>query len=257
MQTHRPLPIKTIGILGGMSNQATAEYYRLINQAVNNRLGGWDIAETVIIGVNFGNIEYFVRNNLWIDAGEYLAQKAEAAERAGAELLVCVSNTMHRVADRFIRNVSIPFIHIADPTGRAIRAAGLVRVGLVGTKPVMSMPYLRDYYEKNFEVEIVVPSEEDQFEVDRIIFNELVRRELRTESKEFFLSVCDRLLKQGAQGLILGCTEIFLLISQNDRPAFPMFDTTALHVEAVVAHALDLSNTTQNPTCGVGAAFAG
>jgi aspartate racemase len=246
MQTHRPLLIKTIGILGGMSNQATAEYYRLINQAVNDRLGGWDIAETVIIGVNFGNIEYFVRNNLWIEAGEYLAQKAEAAERAGAELLVCVSNTMHCVADRFTKNVGIPFIHIADPTGRAIRAVNLTRVGLLGTKPVMSASYLRDYYEKNFGVEIAVPSEEDQIEIDRIIFNELVRRELRAESKEFFLSVCDRLLKQGAQGVILGCTEIFLLISQNDRPELPLFDTTALHVEAAVAQALGLPNAALN-----------
>lgn len=242
----RPLQIKSIGILGGMSNQATVEYYRLINQAVNDRLGGWDIAETIIVGVNFGNIEYFVRNNLWTEAGNYLAQKAQAAERAGAELLVCVSNTMHCVADRFTKDLSIPFIHIADPTGRAIRKSGFARVGLLGTKPVMSASYLRNYYEQKFGIEVVVPSEEDQVEVDRIIFNELVRRELRAESKEFYLSVCDRLRAQGAQGVILGCTEIFLLITQNEKPDFPMFDTTALHVEAVVAQALGDTNPRPN-----------
>jgi aspartate racemase len=238
----RPAQIRTIGVLGGMSNQATEEYYRLINQAVNQRLGGWDIAETIIIGVNFGNIEYFVRNKLWADAGEYLARKAQAAERAGADLLICVSNTMHCVADRFTANLNIPFIHIADPTGRAIQAAGLTRVGLIGTKPVMSASYLRGYYEKKFGLDIVVPSAEDQEKVDQIIFNELVRRELRADSKEFYLSVFDRLLNSGAQGVILGCTEIFLLVTQRDKPGFRMFDTTALHVGAVVEKALENSN---------------
>lgn len=249
----RPFPIKTIGILGGMSNQATMEYYRLINQAVNDRLGGWDIAETVIVGVNFGNVEYFVRNNLWTEAGEYLAIKARAAERAGADLLVCVSNTMHCVADRFTQDLRIPFIHIADPTGRAVRAAGFGRVGLLGTKPVMAAPYLRDYYGHKFGIEIVVPSEEDQAGVDGIIFNELVRRELRSGSKEFYLAVCDRLRARGAQGVILGCTEIFLLIAQSDKPDFPMFDTTALHVQAVVGQALGDGHPKPNPALATAA----
>jgi aspartate racemase len=235
----RPLPIKTIGILGGMSNQATAEYYRLINQAVNERLGGWDIAETLVQGVNFGNIEYFVRNDLWDEAAEYLAGKAEGAERGGADLLICVSNTMHRVADRFRERIRIPFIHIADPTGDAIRRAGLTKVGLLGTKPVMAEGYLRSYYEDRHGLQIVAPSPEDQEKVDRIIFNELVRRVIQAESKDFYLDVCRRLREQGAQGVILGCTEIFLLISQQDIPDFPMFDTTALHVEAVVRKALE------------------
>jgi len=234
----RPLRIRTIGILGGMSNQATAEYYRLINAAVNERLGGWDIAETVIVGVNFGNIEYFVRNGLWDEAGEYLAGKAAAAERAGAELLVCVSNTMHRVADRFCAGLRIPFLHIADPTGAAIKAAGLGRVGLLGTKPVMATPYLKNYYGSKFGCEIIVPGGEDQVLVDRIIFDELVRNDIKPESKQAYLDVCDRLQARGAQGVILGCTEIFLLISQPDRPDFPMFDTTALHVAAIVDQAL-------------------
>ncbi|MBI2994566.1 MAG: aspartate/glutamate racemase family protein [Gammaproteobacteria bacterium] len=234
----RPVRIKTIGILGGMSDQATAEYYRLINAAVNERLGGWDIAETLIAGCNFGNIEHFVRNDLWEEAGEYLAGKARALERAGADLLVCVSNTAHRVSDRFCAGLGIPFLHIADPTGAAIRAAGLSRVALLGTKATMSAPFLRDYYSSKFGIDIVVPDEEGQVLVNRVIWDELVRGAVTQDSKQAILRVCDRLRAHGAQGVILGCTELFLLIVQADRPDFPMFDTTSLHVAAIVEQAL-------------------
>jgi aspartate racemase len=230
--------MKTIGVLGGMSDQATAEYYRLINEAVNAKLGGWNTAEVIISSVNFGNIERFVRTGAWGDAGHYLATKARGLERAGADLLICVSNTLHRVSDTFTAGLSIPFLHIADSTGEAIRTAGLARVALLGTKPVMSAPYLRDYYTRRFGCEILVPDEKEQAEVDRIIFDELVRRELRPESRETYLGVMDQLRSRGAQGVILGCTEIFLLVSQPDRPDFPMFNTTALHVAAAVNMAL-------------------
>lgn len=230
--------MKTIGVLGGMSDQATAEYYRLINQAVNARLGGWNTAEVIISSVNFGNIERFVRTGAWDDAGHYLAMKAQGLERAGTDLLICVSNTLHRVSGTFTAGLSIPFLHIADPTGEAIRAAGLARVALLGTKPVMSASYLRDYYTQHFDCEILVPDEKEQAEVDRIIFDQLVRRDLRPESKAIYLEVIDRLRSRGAQGVILGCTEIFLLVSQADRPGFPMFNTTALHVERAVNLAL-------------------
>jgi aspartate racemase len=230
--------MKTIGVLGGMSDQATAEYYRLINEAVNARLGGWNTAEVIISSVNFGNIERFVRTGAWDDAGHYLAMKARGLERAGADLLLCVSNTLHRVSDTFTAGLSIPFLHIADPTGEAIRAAGLARVALLGTKPVMSAPYLRDYYTQRFGCEILVPDEKEQAEVDRIIFDELVRRDLRPESRETYLGVMDQLRSRGTQGVILGCTEIFLLVSAPDKPDFPMFNTTALHVAAAVSMAL-------------------
>ena len=234
----RPFQLRTIGILGGMSDQATAEYYRLINRAVNQRLGGWDIAETVIIGVNFGNIEHFIRNQMWAEAGEYLSAKARAAERAGADLLMCASNTMHRVADRFMEGVQIPFLHIADPTGQAIRRAGLSHIALLGTKATMSMAYLRDYYQQKHAMQVTVPSDEDQLRLNQIIFEELVRGVVRDDSKAFYLDVCHKLHEQGSQGVILGCTEICLLLSQANMPDFPMFDTTALHVEAAVEAAL-------------------
>jgi aspartate racemase len=233
-ETPRPRKLKTIGILGGMSDQATAEYYRLINQAVNARLGGWDIAETLIQGVNFGNIEHFIRHGLWEEAGEYLALKAQGAERGGADVLLCASNTLHRVSERFMRGLHIPFIHIADATGAAIRAAGLNKVGLLGTRSVMSSPYFPEYYSEKHGLSVVTPDAPGRTRVDAIIFDELVRRVLKPESKAYFVETCRGLQERGAQGVILGCTEIFLLMGQDDLPGLPVFDTSALHVQAAV-----------------------
>ncbi len=234
----RPLPQKIIGVLGGMSNQATGEYYRLLNKKLNARLHGWDNGEIVIVSVNFGNIEYFVRNDRWDEAHAYLAEKADRLERAGADLVICVSNTMHRVLEPIMAERKTPFIHIADPTGRAIREAGLSRVGLLGTMPVMKSPALRDRYREGFAVEVVAPTEADMEIVDRIIFDELVRGELRANSKREYLRIVGDLRGRGAEGVILGCTEIFMLIAQDDLPGFPVFDTTELHVQAAVDFAL-------------------
>ncbi|NUB12656.1 amino acid racemase [Azospirillum brasilense] len=236
--TARPLPQKTIGVLGGMSNQATAEYYRLLNEGLNARFGGWDNGEIVIVSVNFGNIEHFVRQNEWDAAQRYLSGKVDALERAGADVILCVSNTMHRVVEPIMAERATPFIHIADPTGAAMRAAGLLRVALLGTMATMLSEDLRRRYKERFGVEIMVPSDADKATVDRIIFDELVRRDLRPESKAQYLEIIDRMAADGAQGVILGCTEIFLLVDQADRPDFPMFNTTALHTDAAVAFAL-------------------
>ncbi len=235
----RPLKIKTIGILGGMSDQATLQYYREINAQVNRRLGGWDIGETIISGVNFGNIEYFVRSAKWEEAGDYLAEKAIGLQAAGADFLICVSNTMHRVAPRFMKNISIPFLHIGDPTGAAVTAQGINRIGLLGTMPVMATPFLRNYYEEKFSLEVVVPTKEEQEDIDHIIFRELVRGQVVQKSKDRYLGVCDSLASRGAQGIILGCTEIFLLLNQSDSPGLPFFDTTALHIAETVRFATE------------------
>lgn len=234
----RPLSQKTIGVLGGMSNQATGEYYRLLNENLNNRLRGWDNGEIVIVSVNFGNIEYFVRNDRWNEARAYLTGKVERLELAGADLIICVSNTMHRVVEPIMAERETPFIHIADPTGEAIRKVGLGRVALLGTMPVMKSQVLHSRYKDKFGVEIVTPSEADREIVDRIIFNELVRRELREESKQEYLRIVSDMRSRGVEGVILGCTEIFLLIGQGDLPGFPVFDTTELHVQAAVDAAL-------------------
>lgn len=238
MMTNAPLGQRTIGILGGMSNQATAEYYRLINEGLNSWLGGWDNGEIVIVSVNFGNIERFVRNNAWDEAQVYLATKVDALERAGADVILCVSNTMHRVVEPIMAARETPFIHIADPAGHAAQRAGLKRLGLLGTLPTMQSDTLKARYRERFGLEILVPSEDDQRIVDRIIFDELVRRQLRPESKAEYLRIIDALAAGGAEGIILGCTEIFLLVEQPDRPHLPMLDTTRLHAEAAVAFAL-------------------
>ncbi len=236
--TLRPLPQKTIGVLGGMSDQATGDYYRLLNAGLNAHHGGWDNGEIVVVSVNFGNIQDFVRHERWDEARRYLSEKVDRLERAGAEVVICASNTMHRVVEPIMAARATPFIHIVDPTGAAIRAAGLRRVALLGTGATMRSEEMARRYAERFGVTVVSPDETDAAAVDRIIFDELVRRDLRPESKAEYLRVVDTLRRAGAQGVILGCTEIFLLIGQDDMPGFPVFDTTTLHVEAAVDYAL-------------------
>jgi aspartate racemase len=230
--------VKRIGILGGSSDQATAEYYRRLNQAVNRRLGGWNTAELIISSMNFALAEAWVRNGDWDAAAQYLTGRAAALERAGADLVLCVSNTLHRVADAFTAGLGVPFLHIVDPTATAIRAAGFTRVGLLGTKPVMATDYIKRRYAERFGIEILVPPPADQERIDRIIFDELCRGLFTPESKARYLACVDALGARGASGVILGCTEIPLLIGQPDRPDMPLFDTVELHVEAAVALAL-------------------
>lgn len=230
--------MKRIGILGGSSDQATADYYRRLNKAVNDRLGGWNTAELLISSMNFAFSADCVRNGRWDDVGAYLTDRARALEGAGADLLICASNTLHRAADQFTQGLGIPFLHIVDPTGEAIRKVGLKRVGILGTKSVMATDFLKRRYNERFDVEVLSPTDDDQDEVDRIIFDELCRGIFSADAKSAYLDVIDDLKRRGAEGVILGCTEIPLLITQDDRPAFPMFDATGLHVEAAVAIAL-------------------
>jgi aspartate racemase len=213
----------------------------MLNERLNSRLGGWDNGEIIIVSVNFGNIEYFVRQNLWEEAHDYLLEKVLRLERAGADVIACVSNTMHRVVEPIMAARPTPFIHIADPTAEAIRTAGIRKVGLLGTMSVMQSEGLRQRYRERFGIDIIAPSETDKQVVDRVIFDELVRRELRDDSKREYLRVIAALREDGAQGVILGCTEIFLLVGQGDLPDFPVFDTTELHVNALVAFAISQS----------------
>ena len=233
------MSIKVIGVLGGSSDQATAEYYRLLNEAVRARLGGWNTAEVIINSMNFAVAESWVRNGRWEDAGADLAARAAALERAGAEILICCSNTLHKVADVFTAGLRIPFLHIVDPTAEAIRAAGLRRVALLGTRAAMAADsHLSRRYRERFGIEVMVPDGGDQEMVDRVIFDELCNGRFRPESRAAYLEVMERHRGQGAEGVILGCTEIPLLVTQEHRPGFPMFNTTALHAEAAVALAL-------------------
>jgi aspartate racemase len=233
--------MKRIGILGGSSDQATADYYRRLNKAANDHLGGWNTAELLISSMNFAFSAECVRNDRWDDLAAYLSERACALERAGAEMLICVSNTLHRVADSFTSAISIPFLHIVDPTAQAILRAGLHKAALLGTKPVMATHHVKSRYTDRFGIDIIVPESAEQDIVDRIIFDELCRGRFTASSKLTYLEIIDRLNTRGAQGVILGCTEIPLLITQADRPSLPIFDTTNLHVDAALDMAISPS----------------
>ena len=229
---------RRIGILGGSSDQAPADYYGRLNRAINARAGGWNTAEIVISSMNFGFSAYCVQNEKWDEVGAYLAERAKALELAGADVLMCVSNTLHKVAPTFMAGVAIPLLHIVDPTARAIQAKGLKHVGLLGTKAVMAGTHITERHAKLFGIDAIPPTLEDQDATDKIIFDELCRGVMSPKSKLRYLEAVDRLREAGCEGVILGCSEIPLIISQADRPDFPMFDVTALHVEELVDFAL-------------------
>lgn len=226
--------MKRIGILGGCSDQMTVEYYRRINAAVNARLGGFHTAEILINSMDFALAESCVHAERWDELADYLNMRASCLEAAGADILICVSNTLHRVAPVFTGGLSIPLLHIADPTGAAVRDAGLGRVGLLGTKPTMSGDHMRRRYRERFGFEIITPPPAEQDRQDTIIFQELCRGIVTPRSRAIYLAAIDDLRARGAEGVILGCTELSLIVGQEDRPDFPLFDSCQLHVEAVV-----------------------
>jgi aspartate racemase len=222
--------LHTIGILGGMSSAATGEYYQLINQKVKEIKGGHNIAEMIICSVNFANIEQFIRMNDWAAAGKYLAEKAQSVERAGATCLFLGTNTMHKVREDIKDAISIPFIDIFETASKAIKREGLSKMGILGTYPVMSDPFYVEAYAA-FDVELISPSEEERQEINRIIFDELTHHQFLPASKDYYIQVIKNLVDRGAEGVILGCTEIKMLLSQEDIPEVPLFDTTDLHCE--------------------------
>jgi aspartate racemase len=230
--------MKRIGILGGASDQATADYYRRFNKAANDQFGGWNTAELIISSMNFAFSRDCALHGRWDDMAAYLSDRAVALEGAGAELLLCVSNTLHKLAEKFTSRISIPFLHIVDPTAGAILEAGLQRVALLGTKATMTGDHLKGRYEDRFGIEVMVPLPEEQDFIDKTIFEELCRARFTPASKDAYLELIDKLHARGAEGIILGCTEIPLLITQEDRPELPIFDTAGLHVAAALRRAI-------------------
>ncbi|MCG8308500.1 MAG: amino acid racemase [Cytophagales bacterium] len=222
--------LRMIGLLGGMSSAATGEYYRLINQKVKEIRGGHHIAELMICSVNFGNIEQFVRSNNWIEAGQYLAHKATCVEQAGASCLFLGSNTMHRVRDQIKEAISIPFIDIFETVSAEIRKQGKTKIGMLGTYPVMSDDFYVNAF-REFGVELIAPEEQEKREVDRIIFDEMTHHRFLPSSKAYYLDTISGLVDKGAEGIILGCTEIKMLIGPRDIQEVPLFDTTTLHCD--------------------------
>ncbi|TQV99377.1 hypothetical protein V2A60_004855 [Cordyceps javanica] len=231
--------MKTVGIIGGSTDLATAEYYKLINATVREQLGGLHTGEIIINSMDLAKSAHYVHNALWEEGGAYLAGKARSLERAGADFILVVSNTWHRAAPIFMEGVAIPLLHIADPTAAAIKAQALGRVVLLGTRATMGTPYLIEEFRAR-GVEVVVPTEEEQIFIDDVIFQEISFWQFKEESKQRYLEIIDRLVKdEGAQGVILGCTEIPLLVKQEDRPAVPMFDTLTLHAKAAALRAVE------------------
>jgi aspartate racemase len=228
--------VKTIGLLGGMSWESSALYYRLLNEAVRARLGGLHAARCVLLSVDFAEIERLQATGEWDRAGELLAADAKALEAAGADLVVLCTNTMHKVADALTAVLDVPLLHIGDVTAEAVRAAGLRRVGLLGTAFTMEQPFLVDRL-AGHGLDVLVPEPDDRAEVHRVIYDELCLGVVREESRTVYRDVVRRLVARGAEGVILGCTEIELLLSDGDVEV-PLFPTTRLHVDAAVTAAL-------------------
>jgi aspartate racemase len=219
---------KTIGILGGMSSAATGEYYALINHFVKQRLGGYHTARMLINSVDFADIERFVRGGKWPEAGVYLADRARELEAAGADCVFLATNTMHRVREQIKDAISIPFVDIFETVAQEIRRQGKSRMGILGTYPVMSQAFYQDAFREE-GIELIAPGEEDMLMVDQIVFDELTDHQFLPSSKTFFVNTMRSLADRGAEGVILGCTEINMLVAQEDIPEVPLFDTTALH----------------------------
>jgi aspartate racemase len=228
--------MRTIGLLGGMSWESTGIYYRLANELVRQRLGGLHSARLLLLSVDFAGIEELQVSGRWEEAGELLAADARRLEEGGAELLVLCTNTMHKVADQIEAAVSIPLMHLGDATARAVRTAGLTTVALLATGFTMSQDFYRDRLESH-GLTVLVPSPDDQALVHRVIYEELCLGIVREESRAAYVEVVGRLVAQGAEGVILGCTEIELLISPEDLEV-PSFPTTRIHVEAALEAAL-------------------
>jgi len=224
---------KTVGILGGMSNQATAEYYRLLGDGLASANDG-HTGEMAIVSVDYGNIEYFVFNDLWREAEDYLAEKLDRLERAGPDVVLCASNSMHLAFEPVIEKRTTPYIHIADPTGRAIRDAGISRIGLLGTRFTMGSERMRRRYQERWGVEVVLPDAQGRERIDYIALQELCHGMVKPESRSEALGIVAGLEARGAEGIILGCTELCLLLQPQDMPHLPVFDTTALHIQAAV-----------------------
>ncbi len=229
--------VKVIGLLGGMSWESSALYYQLVNQEVRERLGGTHSAECVMWSFDFHRVEALQAADDWSGAADLLGTTAQRLEQAGAELLVLCTNTMHEVADEISAAITIPLIHIADATADAVRAAGGERVALLGTRYTMERDFYRGRLESRHGLSVVVPDEPDRSEIHRIIYEELVRGIVADRSRQRYETIIDSLVERGADGVILGCTEIELLVDPMDD-RWPLFPTTKLHALAAVSVAL-------------------
>ena len=229
--------MKTIGLLGGMSWESTVTYYQIINEAVREKLGGLHSAKCVLYSVDFAEIEALQREGRWEEAAQCLVAAAQGLQRAGAEVVVLCTNTMHKLADTIQAGLRVPFLHVADATAQQIERAGVRRVGLLGTRFTMEEDFFQGRLARQFNLDTIVPDLAERNEVHRIIYEELCVGLIRPESRMSLHRIMTRLAEQGAEGVILGCTELGLLVGNDDSPV-PLFDTTRIHALAAVDFAL-------------------
>lgn len=230
--------MKTIGLIGGMSWESTLEYYRILNETVKSRLGGLHSAKCLLYSVDFSEVEVLQREGRWEEAGQLMADAAQRLERGGADFIVLCTNTMHKLCPQIEAAVKIPLLHIADATAAAVKAAGLWRVGLLGTRFTMEQEFYRGRLAERHGLDVLVPDEADRGIVHQVIYGELCLGVVKENSRRQFSEIIEKMVAAGAQGIILGCTEIELLVRAEDSPV-PVFPTTRLHAEAAVEYACE------------------
>ena len=229
--------MKTIGLIGGMSWESSIEYYRIINETAKEKLGGLHSAKSLMMTVDFAEIEKLQHEDRWDEAAQILVNCAQNLERGGADFIVLCTNTMHKLADQIIANVNIPFLHIADATAEKIAAAGMKRIGLLGTRFTMEHDFYKGRLIQNFGLDVLIPNTADREVIHRVIYEELVLGKIVDNSRNEYKRIMKALIENGAEGIILGCTEIELLVQQSDSPV-PLFPTTSIHAVAAVEYAL-------------------
>lgn len=230
--------MKTIGLIGGMSWESSIEYYRIINETVKEKLGGLHSAQSLMMSVDFAEIEKLQHEDRWDEAAQILIRSAQSLERGGADFIVLCTNTMHKVADQIIKNIGIPFLHIADATAEKVTSSGIKRIGLLGTRFTMEHDFYKGRLTDNFGLDVITPNQQDREVIHRVIYEELVLGKIVESSQQEYKRIIEALIAHGAEGIILGCTEIELLIKQKDS-IVPLFPTSAIHAIAAVEKALE------------------
>jgi len=229
--------MKTIGLIGGMSWESSLEYYRLINQTVQAKLGGFHSAKSLMVSVDFAEIETLQQQARWSEAADLLVRAAQSLEKGEADFVILCTNTMHKAAAEIQAHIHIPFLHIADATAQKIKDTGLKRVGLLGTRFTMEEDFYKSRLSQRYGLEVMIPDGGEREIVHRVIYDELVKGEIHQVSKVQYTDIIERLVRNGAEAVILGCTEIGLLVKDGDCRV-PLFDTTRIHAEAAVEYAL-------------------
>lgn len=229
--------MKTIGLIGGMSWESSLEYYRILNETTKEKLGGLHSARCILYSVDFAEVEALQRQDRWPEAARLMVAAGQSLERAGADFLVLCTNTMHKLTDDIEANVNIPFLHIADATAEKVKAAGIRKIGLLGTRFTMEQDFYKGRLTDRHGLEVITPESRDRETIHRVIYDELCLGIVKQESREQYIEIMGKLVGAGAEGIILGCTEIELLVHEGDAQV-PLFPTTRIHAVAAAEYAL-------------------